>query len=99
MYRLGPKDSSDVTEISDDTVDTWGEEQALKYIDEFAKCFELLADSPGLDWSCDLIYPGIRRFEQSKHVIFYKSDRHGILISRILHQRRLPRLFYGGLAQ
>jgi toxin ParE1/3/4 len=89
-YRLGPKGVSDLGEIFDYTVDTWGEEQAENYLDELARCFHRLADSPGLGRACDRIYPGIRRFEQGKHVIFYKPERHGIVISRILHQKRLP---------
>lgn len=89
-YRLGPKGTSDLAEIFDYTVDTWGEQQAEKYIEELAACFQLLADSPGLGRACDLISPGIRRFEQGKHVIFYKPERDGIIVSRILHQRMLP---------
>ncbi len=89
-YRLGPKGESDLAEILDYTVDTWGEQQAENYIDELASCFQMLADSPGLGRACDLLSPGIRRFEQGRHVIFYKPDKHGILIARILHQSRLP---------
>ena len=90
-YRLGPKGTSDLAEIFDYTVDTWGEQQAENYIAELATCFQLLTDSPGLGRACDLIFPGIRRFEHGKHVIFYKRDRNGIIISRILHQRSLPK--------
>jgi toxin ParE1/3/4 len=89
-YRLGPGSTSDLAEIFDYTLDTWGEQQAQSYITELAACFQLLADSPGLGRACDPILPGIRRFEQGKHVIFYKPDRTGILISRILHQSNLP---------
>ena len=89
-YRLGPKGTVDLVEIFDYTVDTWGEQQAENYLDELAKCFQLLADSPGLGRACDPISPGIRRFEQGRHVIFYKPDRNGVLIARILHQSRLP---------
>ena len=89
-YRLGPKGASDLAEIFDTTVDTWGEQQAENYVEELARCFQLLAESPGLGRACDLISPGIRRFEQGKHVIFYKPDRNGIIVSRILHQRMLP---------
>jgi plasmid stabilization system protein ParE len=28
--------------------------------------------------------------EHGKHVVFYRQERGGILISRILHQRMLP---------
>ena len=89
-YRLGPKGASDLAAIFDYTVDIWGEQQAENYVEELARCFQLLANLPGLGRACDLILPGIRRFEQGKHVIFYKPDRGGIVISRILHQQRLP---------
>jgi toxin ParE1/3/4 len=89
-YRLGPKATSDLEELFDYTVDTWGEQQAEDYVEELARCFQMLADSPGLGRPCDLISPSIRRFEQGKHVIFYKPDKNGILISRNLHQSRLP---------
>lgn len=89
-YRLGPKGASDLAEIFDYTVDTWGEQQAEEYVEELARCFQLLADSPGLGRACDLISPGLRRFEQGRHVIFYKPARDGIIVSRILHKSRLP---------
>lgn len=93
-YRLSPRCVSDLADIFDYTVDTWGERQAEIYLEELAKCFERLADSPGLGRPCDLILPGIRRLEQGKHVIFYKPRRNGILISRILHQKMLPTRSY-----
>jgi plasmid stabilization system protein ParE len=34
----------------------------------------------------------LRRLEHGKHVVFYRQDRGGILVSRILHQRMLPEL-------
>jgi toxin ParE1/3/4 len=89
-YRLGPKGTSDLAEIFETTVDTWGEQQAENYVEDLARCFQLLADSPGLGRACDLIFPGMRRFEKGKHVIFYRPDRTGIIVSRILHQSMLP---------
>jgi toxin ParE1/3/4 len=50
----------------------------------------MLADSPQLGRSCDEIRPGLRRLERGRHVLFYREDAAGILISRILHQRMLP---------
>jgi plasmid stabilization system protein ParE len=32
----------------------------------------------------------LRRHEHGKHVVFYRQERGGILVSRILHQRMLP---------
>ena len=89
-YRLGPKGASDLAEIFNYTVDTWGEQQAEGYVEELARCFQMLADSPGLGRPCDRIVPKVRRFEHREHVIFYTPDRKGIIVSRILHQSRLP---------
>ena len=33
---------------------------------------------------------GLRRIEIGRHVVFYREDAGGILVSRILHQRMLP---------
>lgn len=94
LYQIGPSGVSDLAEIFDYTVDTWGEEQAERYLDELARCFDRLADLPGLGRPCDRIYPGVRRFEHGRHVIFYKPEIHGIVISRVLHQRTLPARLY-----
>jgi toxin ParE1/3/4 len=51
-YRLGPKGVSDLAEIFDYTVDTWGEEHAENYLDELATCFQRLADWPGVGRAC-----------------------------------------------
>jgi toxin ParE1/3/4 len=50
----------------------------------------MLADNPALGRSCDDIRPGLRRMESGQHVVFYREEAGGILISRILHQRMLP---------
>jgi toxin ParE1/3/4 len=39
---------------------------------------------------CDHIRPGIYRMEVGKHVIFFRRDSAGIVVSRILHERMLP---------
>ena len=90
-YRLGERAESDLAAIIDYTVDTWGEEQAVKYLVELTTCFELLIATPYLGRACDALSPGLRRITQGKHVIFYRVADSDILISRILHQSYLPR--------
>jgi len=46
----------------------------------------MLADNPALGRSCDYIRPGLRRLEHDSHVVFYRQQLDGILISRILHR-------------
>ena len=90
-YSLGERAQSDLAAILDYTLDTWGEEQAVKYVVELTTCFELLAATPYLGRACDALSPGLRRIEHGKHVVFYRVAGENIRISRILHRDYLPR--------
>ena len=72
------------------TLDTWGEDQTIRYIDGLESCCQQLAENPQLGRRCDHIRPGLRRMEHGRHVVFYRMEAEGILVSRILHQRMLP---------
>jgi len=50
----------------------------------------MLVDNPALGRTCDNVRPGLRRMEIGRHVVFYREDTRGILVSRILHRRMLP---------
>jgi len=76
--------------IGDYTLRTWGSAQAARYLGELEVCCQMLADNPALGRLCDDIRPGLRRLEHGKHVVFYRHERGGVLVSRILHQRMLP---------
>jgi toxin ParE1/3/4 len=89
-WKLTRKARSDFAEILLYTIDTWGEEQAERYRALLLHGFDLIAQKPGVGRPCKALVPGLCRFEQGKHVIFYKPDRTGIVVSRILHQRMLP---------
>ena len=77
-------------DIGDYTLHTWGEDQSIRYIDDLEACCQRLADNPGLGRACDRVRPGLRRMEHARHVVFYRIEDGGILISRILHRRMLP---------
>jgi toxin ParE1/3/4 len=78
--------------ISAYTLRTWGKEQAARYVGELEDFCQALADTPGLGRPCDAIRPGLRRIEHGSHVVFYRKQRGGVLISRILHERMLPEM-------
>jgi toxin ParE1/3/4 len=59
-------------------------------MERLESCCQALAENPGLGRPCDHIRPGLRRFMQGKHVVFYRQKPGGILVSRVLHQRMLP---------
>ncbi len=72
------------------TLQTWGEAQAGRYLDSLEQCAKMLAAKPMLGRPCGWICPGLHWFEKGRHVLFYRLESNGILISRILHQRVLP---------
>ena len=80
---------ADLFEIGAYTLQTWGADQTVRYLDQLENCCQRLADNPALGRRCDEIRPGLRRMEQGRHVIFYRQQEGGILVSRILHQRML----------
>jgi toxin ParE1/3/4 len=91
-FHFSRRAEADLLEIGSYTLQTWGVDQAARYIDQLEACCQRLADNPASGRSCDNVRPGLRRMEQGKHVIFYRQHQRGeIVISRILHQRMLPR--------
>ena len=91
-YQLSKLARLDLIDIADYTVDTWGPEQAQRYLDSLETCFNRLVKTPEIGRPCDRIQPGYRRIEHEKHVIFFRANHDDIFISRVLHQRMLPSL-------
>jgi toxin ParE1/3/4 len=89
-FRFSRRAESDLLSIGDYTLRTWGKAQAARYIRELEVCCQALADNPASGRSCDDVRCGLRRLEHGKHVVFYREDLGGILVSRILHQSMLP---------
>jgi toxin ParE1/3/4 len=89
-FRFSRRAEDDLLAIADYTLRKWGKAQAARYIDELEVWCQELADNPALGRVCNDIRPGLRRHEHGKHVLFYRQERDGILVSRILHQRMLP---------
>ncbi len=88
--RFSRRAEADLLDIAEYTLSKWGKFQAADYLNEIENCCRLLADNPSLGRHCDDIRPGLHRHEHGKHVLFYRREGGGILISRILHERMLP---------
>jgi toxin ParE1/3/4 len=89
-FRFSRRAEADLLNIGIYTFRTWDEAQTDLYIRQLEDCCQLIADNPARGRPCDEIRPGLRRMEKGKHVVFYRHEPGGILISRILHQRMLP---------
>jgi toxin ParE1/3/4 len=89
-FRFSRRAETDLLSIGEYTLRKWGEAQAARYLGKLEDCCQMLARNPALGRLCEHIRPGLRRFEHGRHVLFYRQEPRGILISRILHQRMLP---------
>ncbi len=73
-FRLSRLAEADLMDIGAYSLNKWGEEQTIRYIDALEACCRQLADKPQLGRACDQIRPGLRRMEHGKHVIFYRIE-------------------------
>jgi toxin ParE1/3/4 len=87
-FRLSRR--AEVGLLSDYTLHKWGKAQAARYIGELEVCCQTLADNLALGRLCDHVRPGLHRHEPGTHVVFYRLERGGSVVSRVLHQRILP---------
>jgi toxin ParE1/3/4 len=90
LLRFSRRAEADLLSIGAYTLRTWGEDQAIRYIDDLEACCQALAGNPALGRRCDDVRPGLRRMECGRHAVFYREAAGGILVSRILHQGMLP---------
>ncbi len=86
-FALRPKAVADLEAIWDYTVETWGEEQAERYLHLINQSFRKIADNPGLGRPSDAIRKGYRKYEVGRHLIFYRANDAVIDVVRILHER------------
>ena len=85
VYKFTEKAESDLATIIDYTLGTWGPAQAVKYLDGLESLAETLAQTPDLGRAREEIHKGLIVFPCERHLLFYRKERHGITIVRILH--------------
>ncbi len=84
-FRLTPKAQDDLSDIWDRTVETWGHEQAERYLRDIQAAVERFAANPSLALRSDDIRPGYRRFRVGQRIVFFRERDEAIEIVRILH--------------
>lgn len=85
-FRLSSRAEADLSEIADYTIETFGLEQARRYMAGLDTCFQTLADEPLDGCGADDLAPELRRFRIESHIVFYIPDEDGVFIIRVLHQ-------------
>ncbi len=87
-YHLSSKADSDIDDIVDYTLETWGESQTHSYINMLYQFLQTLADNPDLGRSASEFAPLLKRYNYKAHTIFYEPTKKGIFVVRILGQVR-----------
>ena len=77
----------DLQDINGYTVEHWGVEQALSYIDNLELTVKKLAATPQIGKPCDALKQGLRSFPYQSHVIYFLEEKTGIAVVRVLHER------------
>lgn len=86
-YRISRRAENDLVDIADYTIREFGIEQARRYGSALEDCFMALAKNPLIGRSAEQFAPGLRRFEHGSHTVFYRPDKIGVFIIRILNER------------
>lgn len=86
-YVLSPRAQTDLEEIWDYTVRTWGVDQAEDYTRLLQRAIETVAYDPRKGGSCDEVRAGYRKYPAGSHMLLYRNVDFGIDIVRILHSR------------
>jgi toxin ParE1/3/4 len=86
-YILSPRAQADLDEIWDYTAETWGIDQAERYIRLLQHGIEAVAADPRRGSPCDDIRAGYRKYLVGSHILFYRITSEAIDVVRILHSR------------
>lgn len=86
-YRITAKADNDLLDIARFSVRKFGIEQARIYKDGLYACFKTLAENPDLGRNASQYAPNLNRFKFRSHTIFYRLEKTGISIVRVLHQK------------
>ena len=86
-YELTKEAVDDLYLIWEYTNETWSERMADRYYAGLVSAFQFIASKSSVGRPYDEIFPGLRGFRKSHHIIFYTVQSSGnILIVRVLHE-------------
>lgn len=90
MYKLSNLAAKDFEGIFEYTLVNFGVSKADEYTKSLQCALEMLSSNPLIGLKCAEISEGIRRYNHSKHVIFYRQRTKDIFVIRVLHQQMEP---------
>lgn len=85
--RISARAARDLEQIWVHTVETWGEDQAVRYVAQVRGAIDLLRVNPGLARTADDVRPGLRKFTVGSHVLYVRVGDGFLRLVRVLHGR------------
>lgn len=82
---FSPAAAADIGSIWDYTAETWGVGQADRYVDDIRDTCVALAGGERVGRRVDVL-DGYMKYPVGRHLIFFRQDRQGIVVIRVLHQ-------------
>jgi toxin ParE1/3/4 len=84
ILELSERAQLDFRDILSYTLQTWGEEQLIKYRDLVAAAFTVITNNPEAGRGDMMPY---RRYTAGQHFIFYRIEGTTVTVVRILHRK------------
>lgn len=82
---FSPAAVADIGGIWDYTAETWGMDQADRYVDDIRSACVALAGGKRAGRKVD-VRDGYLKYPVGRHLIFFRQDVPGIVVIRVLHQ-------------
>jgi len=86
VYKLSGKSESDIANMFEYGIETFGIIQAQKYFYGIHDVLQVLAENTNLGRDASEFTPSLKRFSYKSHTIFYLNTTIGIFVIRVLGQ-------------
>lgn len=83
--KLGRRSENDLADIRDYSVEQFGVERAILYLDGIEAAFRLILDYPEIGGVHRKVAPPVRSYAVQRHRIFYSVEADVVLVQRVLH--------------
>lgn len=84
--RLSTLAICDLQDISDYTVERWGEEKEIEYINGISARLDEISEGEGQVRSRNDLFKGCKASPVGRHLIIFMKNDEVVFVSRILHQ-------------
>lgn len=87
-YRLTRQAITDLIDLTEYGIESFGQEQANIYLAGLYRTFDLIAELSAMGRAVPQLGKNLRRFEHGRHSIFYKVRGDHVEIGRVIDNRR-----------